>query len=29
MNINFHNNEIPKEGSEFNCVSVIFIDSEF
>ena len=29
MDINFHNNEIPKEGSEFNCVSVIFIDSGF
>ena len=26
---NFHNNKIPKEGSQFICLSVILIDSEF
>ena len=27
VNINFHNNKIPKEDSEFTCLSVILIDS--
>ena len=26
---NFHNNKIPKEGSQFICLSVILIDSVF
>ena len=26
---NFRNNKIPKEGSQFICLSVILIDSEF
>ena len=26
---NFHNNKIPKEGSQFICLSVILIDSIF
>ena len=25
----FHNNKIPKEGSQFVCLSVILIDSVF
>ena len=29
INTNFHNNKIPKEGSKFICLSVIFIDSIF
>ena len=29
ININFHNNKIPKEGSQFICLSVILIDSVF
>ena len=29
INTNFHNNEIPKEGSQFSCLSVILIDSVF
>ena len=28
-NTNFHDNKIPKEGSEFICLSVILIDSVF
>ena len=27
INTNFHNNKIPKEGSQFICLSVILIDS--
>ena len=29
ININFHNNKIPREGSQFICLSVILIDSVF
>ena len=29
INTNFHNNEIPKEGSQYICLSVILIDSVF
>ena len=29
ININFHNNKISKEGSQFTCSSVILIDSVF
>ena len=29
INTNFHNNKIPKEGSQFICLSVILIDSVF
>ena len=29
INTNFHNNKIPKEGSQFICLSVILIDSIF
>ena len=29
INTNFHDNKIPKEGSEFTCLSVILIDSVF
>ena len=29
MNTNFYNNKIPKEGSQFICLSVILIDSVF
>ena len=29
ININFHNNKIPKEGSQSICLSVILIDSVF
>ena len=29
VNKNFHNNKIPKEGSQFTCLSVILIDSTF
>ena len=29
ININFHNNKIPKEGSHCICLSVILIDSVF
>ena len=29
INTNFHNNKIPKEGSQFICLSVILIDSDF
>ena len=29
INANFHNNKIPKEGSQFICLSVILIDSVF
>ena len=29
INTNFHNNKIPGEGSQFICLSVIFIDSVF
>ena len=29
INTNFHNNKIPKEGSNFICLSVILIDSVF
>ena len=28
-NTNFHDNKIPKEGSQFICLSVILIDSVF
>ena len=28
-NTNFHDNKIPKEGCQFICLSVIFIDSVF
>ena len=28
-NTNFHNNKIPKEGSQSICLSVILIDSVF
>ena len=27
INTNFHNNKIPKEGSQFICLSVLLIDS--
>ena len=29
INTNFHNNKVPKEGSQFICFSVILIDSVF
>ena len=29
INTNFHNNKIPKESSQFICLSVILIDSVF
>ena len=29
INKNFHNNKIPKEGSQFVCLSVVLIDSVF
>ena len=29
ININIHNNKIPKEGSQFICLSVIWINSVF
>ena len=29
INTNFHNNKMPKEGSQFICLSVILIDSIF
>ena len=29
INTNFHNNEIPRQGSQFICLSVILIDSVF
>ena len=29
INTNFYNNKIPKEGSQFICLSVILIDSVF
>ena len=29
INTNFHNNKIPREGSQFICLSVILIDSAF
>ena len=29
INTNFHNNEIPKEGSQCICLSVILISSAF
>ena len=29
INTNFHNNKLPKEGSQFICLSVILIDSVF
>ena len=29
INTNFHNNKIPKEGSQFTCLSVNLIDSVF
>ena len=29
INTNFHNNKIPKEASQFICLSVIFTDSVF
>ena len=29
INKNFHNNKIPKEGSQFICLSVVLIDSVF
>ena len=29
INTNFHNNKIPKEGSQLICLSVILIDSTF
>ena len=29
INANFHDNKIPKEGSQFICLSVILIDSVF
>ena len=29
INTNFHNNKIPKEGSQYICLSVILIDSVF
>ena len=29
INTNFHNNEIPKEGSQRICLSVILIDSVY
>ena len=29
INTNFHNNEIPKEDSQYICLSVILIDSVF
>ena len=29
INTNFHKNKIPKEGSQFICLSIILIDSVF
>ena len=29
MNTNLHNNKIPKEGSQYICLSVILIDAVF
>ena len=29
INTNFHNNKIPKKGSQCNCLSVILIDSVY
>ena len=29
INTNFHNKKIPREGSQFICLSVILIDSVF
>ena len=29
INTNFHNNKIPKEGSQCICLSVVLIDSVF
>ena len=29
INTNFHNNKIPKEGSQFTCSLIILIDSVF
>ena len=29
INTNFHNDTLSKEGSQFNCLSVILIDSVF
>ena len=29
INMSFHNNKIPREGSQFICLSVILIDSAF
>ena len=29
INTNFHDNKIPKEGSQFICLSVILVDSVF
>ena len=29
INKNFHNNKIPKEGSQFICLSLVLIDSVF
>ena len=29
INKNFHNNKIPKEGSQFICLSVVLIDFVF
>ena len=29
INTNFHNNKIPKEGSQFICSSIAFIESVF
>ena len=29
INTNFHNNKIPKEGSQFICLSVILINFVF
>ena len=29
INTNFHNNKIPKEASQFICLSVTLIDSVF
>ena len=29
LNTNFHNNKIPKEGSQLICLSVILVDSVF
>ena len=29
INTNFHNNKIPKEDSQYICLSIIFLDSIF